>query len=320
MMEYQVYNTAFWDAIEPSLRFEGAYEAMDRLQKKEFMNNDLRDGVGLYNYVRELTSVNPIDRQIEAMQALASHGKLPSGAKVTLVQVDQHANGLLAKWLAVQRSDATPDALDFRTRLIASLPDEPFSDKMVSIRLHLVDMCNANHDETKTPQGLVRIVAKRARELGLPAGSVLDEVVAPLINTKKGDEKAKKGDGKDGKPPADEKSNRRPRAGKNDCDFCILDLCRSKEWSKGKDAKKHCLVCSFCDPTKTIPHYPAKGSTGAPTRTELMALTVCQAALRLDPKIDLKKMRGARTRPKPMNTIASFLLAPIPVSEGTVLL
>ncbi len=74
------------------------------------MNNDLRDGVGLYNYVRELTSVNPIDRQIEAMHALASHGKLSSGAKVTLVQVDQHANGLLAKWLAVQRSDATPDA------------------------------------------------------------------------------------------------------------------------------------------------------------------------------------------------------------------
>jgi len=31
---------------------------MDRLQKKEFMNNDLRYGVGLYNYVRELTSVN----------------------------------------------------------------------------------------------------------------------------------------------------------------------------------------------------------------------------------------------------------------------
>jgi hypothetical protein len=40
-MEYQMYNTALWDAIEPSLRFEGAYESMDRLQRKEFMNNDL---------------------------------------------------------------------------------------------------------------------------------------------------------------------------------------------------------------------------------------------------------------------------------------
>ena len=58
---------------------------------------------------------------------------------------------------------------------------------------------------------------------------------------------------------------------------------------KGKDTKKHCLVCSFCDRTKTIPHYPANGSPGAPTKTELMALTVCQAAMRLDPKIDLRK-------------------------------
>jgi len=42
MMEYQMYNTALWDAIEPSLRFEGAYEAMDRLQRKEFMNTPTR--------------------------------------------------------------------------------------------------------------------------------------------------------------------------------------------------------------------------------------------------------------------------------------
>ena len=121
MMEYQVYNTAFWDAIEPSLRFEGAYEPMDRLQKQEFMNNDLRDGVGLYNYVRELTSANPIEKQIEAMQALAAHGKLPwfkLGSSRPTYQ--RHTNGLLTKWFDVQRPDATADVLDFRTRLIAS--------------------------------------------------------------------------------------------------------------------------------------------------------------------------------------------------------
>ena len=118
---------------------------------------------------------------------------------------------------------------------------------------------------------------------------MLDDVAAPLISDVKDTKKTKKGDGKDDKPPADEKSNRRPRAGKNDCKFCILDLCQSETWSKGKDAKKHCLVCSFCDRTKTIPHYPANGSPGAPTKTELMALTVCQAAMRLDPKIDLRK-------------------------------
>ena len=143
MMEYQVFNTAFWDVVEPSLPFEGAYKSMDRLQLKEFMNDDLRDGVGLYNYVRELTDVNPIDKRIEAMQALAAHGKLSADARVTLVQIDKHSNGLLAKWLDVHGNGATIDVVDFRTRLVASLPDEPFSSKIVNIRMHLIDLCNA---------------------------------------------------------------------------------------------------------------------------------------------------------------------------------
>ena len=57
---------------------------------------------------------------------------------------------------------------------------------------------------------------------------MLDDVAAPLISDVKDTKKTKKGDGKDDKPPADEKSNRRPRAGKNDCKFCILDLCHSR--------------------------------------------------------------------------------------------
>ena len=159
---------------------------------------------------------------------------------------------------------------------------------MVNVRLFLLDACNTDLEDTKTPQGLVRLASKRARELGLPAGSVLDvPIAAPLVGDSKDTKKIKKGDAKT--PSADEKSTRRPRAGENDCDYCILDLCKSKAWSKGKDAKKHCLVCSMCDPTKTIPHYPSNGSEGAPIKTELMALTVSQAALRMDPKIDLKK-------------------------------
>ena len=60
MMEYQAYNTALWDAIDASILFNGAYEAVDRLQRKEFANGDLRDGVGLYNYVRDLTRQDPV--------------------------------------------------------------------------------------------------------------------------------------------------------------------------------------------------------------------------------------------------------------------
>ena len=32
MMEYQAYNTALYDAIDPSILFNGAYETVDRLQ------------------------------------------------------------------------------------------------------------------------------------------------------------------------------------------------------------------------------------------------------------------------------------------------
>ncbi|KOO31662.1 hypothetical protein Ctob_015162 [Chrysochromulina tobinii] len=128
MMECQAYNTALYDAIDPSILFNGAYETVDRLQRKEFANGDLRDG-------------------------------------------------------------------------IASLPDEPLTSKVVLIRFYLVDACNTNHDETKTVQGLVRLVTKRGCELGLPAGSVLDELAAPVIEKDKRD---KKDDGKNkGKKPGD---------------------------------------------------------------------------------------------------------------------
>ena len=41
---YQAYNTAL--CIDSSILFNGAYEAVDRMQRKEFANGDLRDGVG----------------------------------------------------------------------------------------------------------------------------------------------------------------------------------------------------------------------------------------------------------------------------------
>ena len=203
MMEYQAYNTALYDAIDPSILLNGAYETVDRLQRKEFANGDLRDGVGLYNYVRDLTRRDPIEQQIEAMRALATHGVLSADKNVTQVQFDRHVNGLLTKWTDVNLDAA--NVADFRNRLIASLPDEPLTSKVVLIRIYLVDACNANQEETKTVQGLVRLVTKRGRELGLPAGSVLDEVVAPVIEKDKRD---KKDDGKtQNKKPGDTVSN-----------------------------------------------------------------------------------------------------------------
>ena len=217
MMEYQAYNTALYDAIDPSVLLNGAYETVDRLQRKEFANGDLRDGVGLYNYVRDLTRRDPIEQQIEAMRALATHGVLSADKNVTQVQFDRHVNGLLTKWTDVNLDAA--NVADFRNRLIASLPDEPLTSKVVLIRIYLVDACNANKEETKTVQGLVRLVTKRGRELGLPAGSVLDEIVAPVIEKDKRDKKdgGKTQDQKPGDASnLNVKSTRRPRAGENE--------------------------------------------------------------------------------------------------------
>ena len=121
---------------------------------------------------------------------------------------------------------------------------------------------------------------------------MLDEVVAPVIEKNKYD---KKDDGKTkGKKPGDtafkldEKSTRRPRAGENKCDHCVLDLCQAKEWAGSTaDHKPKCLVYSMVDPTKPIPHHAPSGDK-APTKTELMALTVCQLAVKKDPKLNLK--------------------------------
>ena len=110
------------------------------------------------------------------------------------------------------------------------------------------------------------------------------------------DKRDKKDDGKNkGKKPGDAafngldvKSTRRPRAGENKCDHCVLDLCRAKEWAgSAADHKSKCLVYSMADPTKPIPHHAPSGDK-APTKTELMALTVCQMAVKKDPKLNLK--------------------------------
>ena len=51
MMVYQLYNTAVWDLIGPTVSLEGTYQELDeRHVKKQFWNDDLRDGVGFYNF------------------------------------------------------------------------------------------------------------------------------------------------------------------------------------------------------------------------------------------------------------------------------
>ena len=92
---------SFWDMIEPTLDFSGAYADVDRIAKRRFMIGELRDGVGLKSYALGLAREDPVDTQISAVTELSKYPKLDSGTHVTVVQLDQHLNGLLSKWLAV---------------------------------------------------------------------------------------------------------------------------------------------------------------------------------------------------------------------------
>ena len=51
MAEYQRYNTVLWDIIRPSVVIAGPWEEIDQDHIRDnFINGDLRDGVGLYHW------------------------------------------------------------------------------------------------------------------------------------------------------------------------------------------------------------------------------------------------------------------------------
>ena len=120
MAEYQHMNTAFWDMIQPSIDFRGAYNLIDTNATLRFKVGELRDGVGLYFYVTtEIIAIDPIAEQIEAQDALAKFPKLGAN-DVTQVQLETHMHGLYRAFVKVEGNDQQYGA--FRTRLLASLP------------------------------------------------------------------------------------------------------------------------------------------------------------------------------------------------------
>ena len=289
--EYQEWNTIFWDMIEPTLDFSGAYADVDRLSKRKFMHGELRDGVGYRQFAIGLAWEDPVQTQVNAVSELSSYPRLDANAQVTIVQLDQHLNGLLAKWLAVQ-GNGEQNYVDFRTRMLISLPDEPMTAKVVLVRQHLAEIISLGPPESKTPEALLSAASKRAKMLAMPAGDVSKEVVAPFVDVKLKDGGPKDTPRRQQESDPSPISKYRPRAGQNKCPLCPVDLCKAEVWAKAKndkDIKKFCLTCSLADPTKQLPHYQASGAN-APTSSELIALKVCQEAFKRDPTIKLKEV------------------------------
>ena len=284
LAEYQVWNTQYWDMIEPTLDFSGAYFEVDRIAKRRFMVDDLRDGFELRRYVLDLAKPDDVADQIDAVDALSKYPMLGSGADVTIVRVDHHLNELLRCWLAVAGNSPETNYIDFVTRVMKSLPHEPVTSKVVMVRMQLAKKLERNDADTRSPDLLLKVARKYAKTLAMPPGDIGSQLLAPMIDAK--------GSAIPGKgTPVDDGAPRkgRPRYNKNDCDHCPLDLCLSNQWAKQKqetNTKKFCLVASGADP-QNIPHYDKSGPN-APTSSEVGAMRVYQAAYKIDPSVNLK--------------------------------
>ena len=132
MKEYQQMNTWLWDLIDDSVDLSGAYEKVDRATKRSTcIVGDARDGVELRRWALEISRPNSVDKQIEAMRVLSAYPVMKAGGSVTRVELDMHLNGLIEAWTAIDGNDAgsLTKSIDFRTRLLASLPTEPVTVK-----------------------------------------------------------------------------------------------------------------------------------------------------------------------------------------------
>jgi hypothetical protein len=142
MSDYQTINTAVWDLVRPSVDLAGAYEVMDiKHCKQNFMIGDLRDGVGFIWWAHALARTDPVLDQINALKELNDFPPLDGSKTVTRVMLDVHTSRLVEKWSAVSGNDGrlTERLMDFKARLIMSLPHQPMTSKVVICRQYLVD-------------------------------------------------------------------------------------------------------------------------------------------------------------------------------------
>jgi hypothetical protein len=173
MADYQSLNTVVWDLIRSSVDLSGAYEVVDLQRCKErFMIGDLRDGVGFMTWALSLAKTDPIQDQIKALKALNDFPALDGSKQVTRVMLDVHTSRLVQVWSAVSGNDSrqTSRLLDFRARLLMSIPHQPLTSKVVLCRQYLVDAIRDKKADSDTPEGMVAILTQRADDLDMDPG------------------------------------------------------------------------------------------------------------------------------------------------------
>ena len=60
--------------------------------------------------------------------------------------------------------------IEFRARLLALMPDEPLTAKIVALRQHMVDAVASKNSAVATPAGITKLLTDRAKAIAMPPG------------------------------------------------------------------------------------------------------------------------------------------------------
>ena len=86
MVVYQLYNTAVWDLIGPTVSLHGTYQELDeRNVKKQFWNGDLRDGVGFYDFCCAFAETSSFGAQLRLQNQLIQFPSLQTTGKCSVL-------------------------------------------------------------------------------------------------------------------------------------------------------------------------------------------------------------------------------------------
>ena len=138
--EWQVFGTAIFDAVRPSLILDGKHFEIDLAAIKKMKSvlpggHAFRDGRALIRWALEFVDKTSIEAQLSIVDDLS---KKKLGANATVADLDVFLHDFYKLWLSKTGSDSRRPE-EFWVLLLAALPSEPTTSKLAQIRKYAAD-------------------------------------------------------------------------------------------------------------------------------------------------------------------------------------
>ena len=160
--------------IDPSVTLEGHWELLDREWIQEnYVSGDLRDGIGLLNWIENMYDQTPEQGQITIQNAIK---QITIDTRTSQMQLLKSLLDLLSLWKRIgSNKESDPVKLDdFYLLLLSKLPTAPIEAPIVRLRSWFAE----KHFEKASFLTNVRLTIERLCEfgskLGVPVGSRSD--------------------------------------------------------------------------------------------------------------------------------------------------